>query len=169
MFIDIKRISDKGFSLSDTAELDENFLIEEGGFFLKNVDYNVLFLRDGTKIKIKGKIKTSVSLRCIRCTEFYEFKINSKFDLILFPANLIEFSNTSLNPDEMEYIFYEGNKIDLAKVLVEQVNLFIPYNPICSPECKGICQNCGMNLNKYECKCDNSLDEFNFLFNKLKR
>ena len=169
MIIDVKRIDETGFKLNDSVELDESLLIEDGGFFLDNVDYNLFFQRDGKKIKVKGKIKSAVSLKCIRCLEYYELKINSKFDIILFPSDLMEITGTALNTDEMEYIFYEGEQIDLDKVLIEQVNLFIPYNPICENNCKGICPNCGMNLNKYECKCDNTADEINIIFNKIKR
>lgn len=169
MMIDADRINEQGIQLNDSVELDENLLIEEGAFFLEDVNYNLHLSRDGKKIKVKGKIKTAVSLKCIRCLEYYELRIHSKFDLILFPARLIDVGHSALNPEEMEYIFYEGDKIDLEKILIEQVNLFIPYNPVCGDNCKGICPNCGMNLNKYECKCDSSLDEISLLFNKIKR
>lgn len=169
MFIDSKKITEKGFKLRDSAELDENLLIEDGGFFLEDVSYNLFLIKEANKIKVKGTIKTSVSLKCIRCLEYFELKVNSKFDLILFPAKLIDVTNGSLNPDEMEYIFYEGDRIDLEKILIEQINLFVPYSPVCESKCKGICPNCGLNLNKLDCKCEDSFDDINFLFNKLKR
>ena len=168
MLIDTKKITDKGILFDDCMELDANLLIEEDSYFLEDVDYYINFKRGNNKIRAKGKIATLVSLRCTRCLENFEFNINSQFDIILFPANLIEVSNISLNPDDMEYIFYEGDKINLTKILVEQVNLFIPYNPLCNPKCKGICPNCGMNLNYETCKCDSS-SEVDILFGKIKR
>jgi len=105
MFINTDKIGKTGLSLSDSLEMDENLLIEEDGFFLQNLNYNVLFTRDGDKIKAKGKIKTSVSLKCVRCLDNFELKINSNFDIILFPTNLLELSNVSLSADDMEYIF----------------------------------------------------------------
>ena len=169
MLIDTKRITEKGLLLEDSMELDSNLLIEEDSYFLDDVDYYINFkLESDNKISAKGKIKTLVSLRCIRCLENFEFNIRSKFDIILFPANLIETSNLSLNPDDMEYIFYEGDKIDFTKILIEQVNLFIPYNPVCNSGCKGICPNCGMNLNDEKCRCDSS-NEIDVLFGKIKR
>lgn len=169
MFIDINRISGKGLLLDDMVELDPNLLIEDDSYFLEALDYNIFFKREGRQIKAKGRIITSVSLRCVNCLENFELKIDSKFDIILFPVNQIEINNISLNPDDMEYIFYEGDRVDLSKILMEQVNLFIPYNPICSPDCKGICPNCGMNLNYEKCKCENPINEVNFVFSKLKR
>lgn len=169
MLIDINRISGTGLSLDDSVELDPNLLIEDDSFFLEDLDYNIFFKREGSQIKAKGRIATSISLKCVSCLENFELKIDSKFDIVLFPVNQIDINNISLNPDDMEYIFYEGDKIDLAKILMEQVNLFIPYNPVCSTDCKGICPNCGMNLNYEKCKCENPLGEVNFAFSKLKR
>jgi len=73
---------------------------------------------------------------------------------------------TSLNPDDMEYIFYEGDQIDVEKILSEQVNLFIPTNPICSSQCRGICPTCGINLNRGTCNCEEPRHSITFLFEK---
>ena len=169
MYIDIKQISGKGLLLDDSLEMDENLLVEEDSFFLEDVEYNIFLKREGNRIISRGRIRTAVSLRCVNCLENFELKVSSKFDIILFPISLIEMTNAALNPEEMEYIFYEGNRVDLTKILVEQVNLFIPFSPMCDSDCKGICANCGMNLNYNKCKCENSLTEVNFLFDKIKR
>jgi len=144
-------------------------LVEEGSFFLEDLDYDVRFMRSGNQINAKGYINTAVSLPCARCLEEFEFKVNSHFDVVLFPSNLVTSNNISLNDEEIEYIFYEDQKINLIKFLMEQVNLFIPYAPLCTPDCKGICVNCGINLNRGQCNCENSVNELNILFNKIKR
>jgi len=169
MFIDTNKISEKGLIVSDRVSLDETLLIEENAFSLDDLQYHILFKRDGDRIKAKGNIKTLISLRCVRCLDNFDLKVDSNFDIILFPINLVNPVNNSINSDEMEYIFYEDNRIDLIKILIEQINLFIPYNPICKPDCKGICPNCGVNLNHGKCKCENSSKELNFVFNKIKR
>jgi len=169
MFIDTNKISEKGLIVSDRVSLDETLLIEENAFSLDDLQYHILFKRDGDQIKAKGNIKTLISLRCVRCLDNFDLKVDSNFDIILFPINLVNPVNNSINSDEMEYIFYEDNRIDLIKILIEQINLFIPYNPICKPDCKGICPNCGVNLNHGKCKCENSSKELNFVFNKIKR
>ncbi len=169
MLIDIKKITSEGLSLSDHIELEENLLIEDGGYFIEDLHYNAFFVRHGDQIIVKGKIKTSLSLRCVRCLENFELKVNSRFDIILFPANLIHISSLHLNDDDMEYIFYEGNKIDIEKILMEQVNFFVPFNPLCHSACKGICPVCGVDLNHESCKCENSFNEMSLLIDKVKR
>lgn len=169
MFIDINKIGTKGLLLQDSAQLDNNLLIEADSFFLDTLDFTILFTREREKIRARGEIKTTISLRCVYCLENFEMDVNSKFDIILFPAGLMDPNHSALSPEEMEYIFFDGEEIDLAKILTEQVNLFIPYNPSCSPNCKGICPTCGTNLNQENCRCENLFTEMNLLFDKIKR
>ena len=42
---------------------------------------------------------------------------------------MVDQRSTALEDEDMEYIFYENDQIDLEKILVEQVNLFIPFKP----------------------------------------
>jgi uncharacterized protein len=169
MYIDINKIGVKGLLLEDRVELDDHLLVEGESFFLDGVDFSIYFTREKEKIRARGQIRTVLSLRCINCVENYELKVNSKFDIILFPVYLIKSTDTALTTDEMEYIFFDGEEIDLEKILMEQVNLFIPFNPTCTPDCKGICPNCGANLNYEECQCEHPFTEMSLLFNKLKR
>ena len=169
MYIDINKIGVKGLLLEDRVELDDHLLIEEESFFLDVLDFSVYFTREKEKIRARGQIRTVLSLRCVNCLENYELKVNSKFDIILFPVYLIKSTDTALTTDDMEYIFFDGDEIDLEKILMEQVNLFIPFNPVCSPDCKGICPNCGVNLNHERCQCEYPRTDMSLLFNKLKR
>jgi uncharacterized protein len=171
MFIDTSKIGAQGLLLNDCVDLDAAMLIEEGSYFAVPLDYSVHFTRDREKIKARGHIQTSLSMPCVNCLENYELKVDSKFDLILFPMALVDSSHSALRSDEMEYIFYEGDEIDLEKILLEQVNLFVPFTPVCSAGCKGICPGCGTNLNYQECHCENTRQEndMSLLFSKLKR
>lgn len=167
MYIEIDQISSKGLALNDSVALDESLLIEEESRFAEDITYDVRFSREGDKVKAKGAIRTMVSIPCSRCLEPFEMEVDSGFDIILFPIEFMEPGDSSLDSDEMEYIFFEGERIDLAKILMEQVNLFIPYRPVCGGDCKGLCPNCGTNLNNESCQCENSFPEANFLFDKI--
>ena len=169
MIISVNKISDKGYALNDSIDLDNAHLIEEGSFFLESVEYQVLFKRQDQRIQAQGNIQTAISLVCVRCLEQFELKIHSRFDIILFPKEMVEQRSTALDEDDLEYIFYENDQIDLEKILVEQVNLFIPFKPVCRTDCKGICPGCGANLNRGACPCDQAKNEIKFLFEKVKR
>ena len=170
MNIDINEIGNKGLVVEDYIELDDFYLLEDDSFFSDSVYFTMTFSNEGNgRIKAKGKVRTEVSMKCVKCLEKYENNINSKFDIVLFPMDIIDADNSALNPEELEYIFYEGDKIDIKKILQEQINFFIPMNPVCSTSCKGICQNCGANLNNESCRCENTINDNNLFSNKLKR
>jgi uncharacterized protein len=169
MIINVNRIAEQGLALNDTIDLDSARLLEDESFFVEGLNYQIFFKRENQRIQAQGKIKTAISLVCVRCLEQFELKINSRFDIILFPKELVDVRSTSLDEEELEYIFFENDQIDLEKILIEQVNLFIPFKPVCSPDCKGICPDCGANLNRSACPCEQSKNEIKFLFEKVKR
>lgn len=169
MIINVSKISDKGYALNDTLDIDNAQLLEEGSFFLEGVAYQARFQRQDRRIRAQGTIRTAISLVCVRCLEQFELKVHSRFDIILFPKDMVEARSTALDEDELEYIFYDNDQIDMEKILTEQVNLFVPFKPVCKADCKGICPGCGANLNHGACPCDQARNEIKFLFEKVKR
>jgi uncharacterized protein len=169
MIINVNTISEKGYALNDTIDIDSSLLIEENSAFLAGVEFQLYFKRQDRRIQAQGRIKTAISIDCVRCLEPFELKINSRFDIILFPREMVDQRSTALDDEDLEYIFYENDQIDVEKILVEQVNLFIPFKPVCKGECRGICPSCGSNLNRGACPCDLAKNEIKFLFEKVKR
>jgi uncharacterized protein len=43
--------------------------------------------------------------------------------------------------------------IDLAPLVRELSLLDVPFNPVCRPDCLGLCIECGQNLNEGDCGC----------------
>jgi len=42
----------------------------------------------------------------------------------------------------------------IFRVLAEQVLLALPMKAICRSDCRGLCPQCGVNLNNEECRCE---------------
>ena len=60
-----------------------------------------------------------------------------------------------VEPDETddEIYHYEGDHLELAPMLREQVILSNPMHPLCKDDCAGLCPHCGKNLNEGRCAC----------------
>ena len=43
-------------------------------------------------------------------------------------------------------------------LLREQFVLAVPYAPLCSETCKGLCPQCGIDLNSHTCACQKPID-----------
>ena len=52
------------------------------------------------------------------------------------------------------YAVSEGGWLDLTPLLREQGWLAVPMKPLCTPNCKGLCPQCGTNLNLESCACE---------------
>jgi len=111
-------------------------------------------LLDG-QIRIAGDIQTKVELVCARCLEPVVDEVNRSFDLFYSPVPKNERPEEArLKDDDAEIGFFEGEGIFLADVLREQVLLALPMKVICRSDCRGLCPNCGANLNHEACRCE---------------
>jgi uncharacterized protein len=86
---------------------------------------------------------------CDRCMTEYETKIESNFTLTYL------FSREKSETDELDLKFLspDNDKIDLTPDVIEFANIEIPMKKLCNTECKGLCSNCGINLNEDKCDC----------------
>ena len=58
-----------------------------------------------------------------------------------------------------EKSYVEGYNLNVDELVYDEILLNLPMKVLCKPNCKGICNRCGMNLNYGECGCDReSLD-----------
>jgi len=65
-----------------------------------------------------------------------------------------------IDPDVDEDVLREtadghGFEINLGALLWQELVLALPIKVLCKAECKGICPECGKNLNQESCACDN--------------
>ena len=111
-------------------------------------------LVDG-QIRIFGTLQTKLEMVCARCLETVAEEVSRDFDLFYRPMATVQGSEDAhLNLDDTEIAFFEGDGLFLADVLAEQVNLALPMKVICRSDCRGLCPNCGANLNHEECRCE---------------
>src|SRR5262252_8180271 len=91
------------------------------------------------QIRVEGSFETKVDLFCARLPK---------------DVHLTKHREDRLKDDDTDIGFYEGDGLFLADVLKEQVLLALPIKAICQSDCRGLCPNCGANLNHEECRCE---------------
>jgi uncharacterized protein len=55
--------------------------------------------------------------------------------------------------DDVETSYYRDDEVDLNELIREQFYLALPMKPLCTEECRGLCPQCGANLNTDTCDC----------------
>jgi uncharacterized protein len=54
---------------------------------------------------------------------------------------------------DLDITYLSQEFIDLGDVVTEQLQLQVPFQPLCQENCRGICSYCGTDLNIGQCAC----------------
>ena len=87
--------------------------------------------RDG-EIVLMGHVKTVVTFQCGRCLDFFDRSVDLEFQDVV-------------QPDQPE--------IEVNGEIREALLIDLPVRALCREDCRGICANCGKNLNTSPCQC----------------
>src|SRR5262249_49492851 len=111
-------------------------------------------------IRLVGSFSTEVENSCARCLEPVHNAVSEKFDLLYRPLGMDARSEeVSISKAETEIGYYLGDGLLLEDVLKEQLLLALPVKQVCRPDCKGICPQCGKDLNAGSCDCVTSMPD----------
>jgi uncharacterized protein len=110
-------------------------------------------------VEIKGRIEMKTGMTCSRCLVDYAAPAVHHFtvDFIQEPPETdAAQEEIALSAEDLGLIYYQGELIDFHDTIQEQVILSLPVRPLCREDCKGLCHNCGENLNEGHCNCSGS-------------
>lgn len=115
--------------------------------------------RIGDFIEVEGLFETATRLVCGRCLKEFETQLASEIALTYTRKNIamredLSRNEVELSPEDAGLITFRGDKIDLREGLQEQIVMALPVRPLCRDNCKGLCPQCGADLNKGACGCD---------------
>ena len=105
-------------------------------------------------IRITGKITGSLEVPCHRCLRPFKLPLDELVDVYLVSSDRMPTDEErELEPDELLYEFFDGEAIEVDRLVAEQIFLALPVKVLCDEDCKGICPGCGANLNEEACRC----------------
>lgn len=111
-------------------------------------------------VSLSGHLSVILRPSCARCLEEFETRQEIAIKMLLSPPlnsddeedEAISKKGTELDDDD-QVTFYHSNVINLSEILEEQILLSIPIRFLCHEDCKGLCPQCGHNLNHETCPC----------------
>ena len=103
---------------------------------------------------VAGTVTGPLQVECSRCLEPFNVPVDAQFDLryVAEAANVGE-GEREIGDDDLTIAFYREGMLDLIELMREQFVLAMPMKPLCSEACRGLCVECGTNLNKGQCDC----------------
>lgn len=139
--------------LNEGKRLDVDYSLPMSGFdinggypFKSPVKVSASAVNRASLVELKVKAVFDYTTRCDRC--FDEIVKHLEFTFVHGLA-------VSLIDDENDdYIETPDYTLELDDVVVSDILLNLPSKILCTDDCKGICPECGKNLNRGECGCN---------------
>jgi uncharacterized protein len=111
------------------------------------------YYRAGTEIFVSGTLEAATTAACSRCAEDFDRHSHRRFRYVLASKAMSDENDFALRAEDLEFSFYQGEEIDFTPLIREQVLLALAERPLCREECRGLCPQCGANLNEGDCGC----------------
>jgi uncharacterized protein len=176
MLIRLKDIKDQGLTL-EFAEAAQLFPALAELVDIREIDFlqpiwtKLRATWAGDMVEIQGQSTTRVKLPCSRCLTAQEVPVEANYELTFVKQlpSLTEGEDeeeVELSAEEMGLVEFHGEEIDLREAIQEQVILALPLRALCDEACRGLCPQCGANLNEAGCQCPPS--EFRNKFSSLR-
>jgi len=109
---------------------------------------------DGTRFQ--GEVSGVAELACSRCLDTYSQPLELGFDLVYREAGAppgAENQETAADLDAAEWMTLDAGRIDLSRLVTEQLYLALPLKPLCEEGCPGLCPACGAPRRDPGCGC----------------
>ncbi|HNX27788.1 MAG TPA: DUF177 domain-containing protein [Syntrophomonadaceae bacterium] len=146
--------------LNYEGSIDDRFLTASGASLKSPAGIELVIKRQNQVYYGQGTIKTAIEFSCSRCLKLFTEPIFLELAFIIAEAG------NEGGYDE-EVILLENDEADITHYIEGVIFAEVPLNPICDPNCKGLCPFCGGDKNIEECNCDKQ--EIDPRWEKLKK
>ena len=95
-------------------------------------------------------LSVAVTLECARCLKELTCPVETGFSFTLREGH----GPADEDSDE-NLVFFDPreDEVDLTSIVVDEISVEIPMQPLCKEDCEGLCAGCGANLNEKKCSC----------------
>ena len=160
MLFNVRRIPDEGldvdFEISpESMKVEFQKGDELRDIFATDVACHLHFEIDQKEVFLTGQARTDITPICARCGDSFKQPFSVDLMLTCSPEKVRHGADSYQESDE-GVIFYTHHELNLTEIVREQVLLTFPMRHLCSSDCKGLCSDCGANLNQGEHSCSRS-------------
>jgi uncharacterized protein len=118
------------------------------------VNADLELVPERAEVRISGRVKATLLLLCSRCLREYTFEVDEAVSVLLLKPRPEDTPvEVDLTAQDLDTGHFDGETIDLDRIVGEELLLALPQKGVCSPECKGLCAGCGADLNRDPCAC----------------
>lgn len=142
-----------GTSRSYRLDEDEPALAEELGLTSPIVG-TLKFTRTNHGILAEARYSVEIEQECGRCLEPARETIQSELSEEFLPSlNIVTGTPVNIEADPEAPRLTANHELDLTESLRQDIVVQMPLQPLCRPDCPGLCPECGAELGAGACAC----------------
>lgn len=105
-------------------------------------------------ILAEARYTVEINLECGRCLEPARTRIESTITEEFLPVtNIVTGLPETIDADPDEPRVNANHELDLTESIRQDIVVQQPLQPLCRPDCPGLCPDCGRDLNAGACDC----------------
>ncbi len=138
---------------------EEDIQLDDDIEVIGPIDGHVRMRRTNQGLLVDGWVELTLELSCNRCLKTFEQPMHVDFEEQFYPTVDV-ISGMPLDPFDEDEIFPidARHEVDLTEAVRQNVLLALPMVTICREDCKGLCPQCGQDLNLGSCECKPEVD-----------
>jgi|GEM_PF-237329 len=121
---------------------------ENLALFPENILADVEIQKLADNYFVRVNLNTQAHFQCDRCLEAGVLALDGFFQIYFTHKHKDE-----VDDDEYRFLSKQADAIDLTDAVFENLMLLLPMKKLCSEQCRGLCPECGANLNVAQCNC----------------
>jgi uncharacterized protein len=150
MLIKINNLKE-GTHLYNLDEPIESIGLEEP--FFDKVNVNISLQKLHNQVVLDTELLLNAHFECDRCVSDFDTTLETKYQAVYLFGNNTDKDGDSLN---VTYLPKDASEIALDNDIRDYALLAVPMKKLCKEDCKGLCPECGKNLNEGICNCKNN-------------
>lgn len=138
---------------------EEDFQADDDIHVVGPLDGHVRMRRTNQGLLVDGRVDLTLQLECSRCLKVFEQPMHITFEEQFYPTVDVV-SGLPLAPFDEEEIFPidAHHELDLTEAIRQNALTELPMVTLCQEDCKGLCSQCGHDLNLGPCECKPEVD-----------
>jgi uncharacterized protein len=138
---------------------EEDIQLDDDIEVIGPIDGHVRMRRTNQGLLVDGWVELTLELSCNRCLKTFEQPMHVDFEEQFYPTVDV-ITGMPLDPFDEDEIFPidAHHEVDLTEAVRQNVLLALPMVTICREDCKGLCPQCGHDLNLGPCECKPEVD-----------
>lgn len=98
-------------------------------------------------VLVTGSVHATGAGLCVRCLDAVKLPVGATFqELYVYPDKAAHHHEVATEDDEDEVRELDGDLLDLRPLLRDALVPTLPFQPVCRPDCPGLCSECGARL-----------------------